>query len=156
MEKQVEYEALREEILSSMQTIKSYRSLLYTIVIAALAFAFDKNEAMLFLVPFSAIVPIYLLAMHQIDSAMRLGAYIYVFIEPGSECQWETRLYQYDNLHKNQYSTKKSSIDPYWCMSFCCLLLSVLKLNFCNMNFDFYVTVIFQIVILIVCIYIFR
>lgn len=139
-----------------MQTIKSYRSLLYTIVIAALAFAFDKNVAMLFLVPFSAIVPIYLLAMHQIDSAMRLGAYIYVFIEPGSECQWETRLYQYDNLHKNQYSTKKSSIDPYWCMSFCCLLLSVLKLDFCNMNFDFYVTVIFQIVIFIVCIYIFR
>ena len=98
MEKQIEYEALREEILSSMQIVKSYRSLLYTIVIAALAFAFDKDEAILFLVPFGAIIPIYLLAMHQIDSTMRLGAYIYVFIEPGSECQWETRLYKYDNL----------------------------------------------------------
>lgn len=71
-----------------MQTVKSYRSLLYTVVIAALAFAFDKDEAILFLAPFGAIIPIYLLAMHQIDS------------------QWETRLYQYDKLHKNQYSTK--------------------------------------------------
>ena len=32
MEKQVEYEAIREEILSSMQVVKSYRTLLYTIV----------------------------------------------------------------------------------------------------------------------------
>lgn len=106
MDKQIEYETLKEEIQNSMQTVKSYRSLLYTVVIAALAFAFDKDEAILFLVPFSAIIPIYLLAMHQIDSVMRIGAYIYVFIEPGTECQWETRLYKYDNSHKNQYSKK--------------------------------------------------
>lgn len=40
-------------------------------------------------------------------------------------------------------------------MSFCCLLLSVLKLDYLNRNFDFYITVIAQIVILIVCVYIF-
>lgn len=32
MEKQVEYEAIREKILSSLQVVKSYRTLLYTIV----------------------------------------------------------------------------------------------------------------------------
>ena len=58
MNKQVEYEALKEEILFSMQTVKNYRTLLYTIIIAALAFAFDKNEAILFLVLFCAIIPI--------------------------------------------------------------------------------------------------
>ena len=79
MEKQTEYEVLREEILSSIQTVKNYRSLLYTIVIAALAYAFDKDVVILFLVPFCAIIPLYLLAMHQIDSTMRIGAYIYVF-----------------------------------------------------------------------------
>lgn len=107
MEKQVEYEALREEILYSMQVVKNYRSLLYSIVVAALAFAFDKGVSILFLLPFFGIIPIYLLAMHQIDSTLRIGAYIYVFIEPETECQWETRLYKYDQLHKNQYSTKK-------------------------------------------------
>ncbi|MEY8391712.1 hypothetical protein D3Z36_08405 [Lachnospiraceae bacterium] len=155
MSKQVEYEMLREEILFSMQTVKNYRTLLYSIVIAVLAFAFDKGEAILFLLPFVAVIPLYLLAMHQIDSTMRLGAYIYVFIEPGTECQWETRLNKYDFLHRNQYSTKKSSIDPYWYLSFCCLLLSVLKLDFCNRDVEFYVTAVTQIIILISCIYLF-
>lgn len=44
MEKQVEYEAIREEILSNMQVVKSYRTFLYTIVIATLAFAFDGKQ----------------------------------------------------------------------------------------------------------------
>lgn len=72
-----------------MQIVRNYRSLLYTIVIAALAFAFDKDSAILFLVPFCAIIPLYLLAMHQVDSTMRIGAYIYVFLEPGTDCQWK-------------------------------------------------------------------
>lgn len=155
MEKQVEYEAIREEILSSMQVVKSYRTLLYTIVIAALAFAFDKDEAILFLVPFCAIIPLYLLAMHQIDSTMRLGAYIYVFLEPGTDCQWETRLLEYDKIHKNQYSTKKTSIDSYWCVSVCCLVLSILKQNYSCRGIDFYITIVAQILIFIICVYIF-
>ena len=48
MDKQTEYETLRGEIICSTQVVKNYRSLLYTIVVAALAFAFDKNEAILF------------------------------------------------------------------------------------------------------------
>lgn len=155
MDKQIEYEALREEILYSTQVVKSYRSLLYTIVVAALAFAFDKNEAILFLIPFVAIIPIYLLAMHQIDSTLRIGAYIYVFLEPGTDCKWETRLHKYDQLHKNQYSTKKTSIEAYWYVSICCLLLSVVKLDYANINFMFYITITGQVIILIICIYLF-
>ena len=155
MDKQAEYEALREEILYSMQVVKNYRSLLYTIVVAALAFAFDKDESILFLVPFSAIIPIYILAMHQIDSTMRIGAYIYVFLEPETDCKWETRLLKYDQMHKKQYSTKKTSIDAYWCVSIGCLLLSVIRLDYANINLMFYVTIILQILILIICSYLF-
>lgn len=155
MDKQIEYEALREEILYSIQVVKNYRSLLYTIVVAALAFAFDKNEAILFLIPFVAIIPIYLLAMHQIDSTLRIGAYIYVFLEPGTDCKWETRLHKYDQLHKRQYSTKKTSIEAYWCVSVCCLLLSVIKLDYTNIDFMFYITIIGQIIVLMICIYLF-
>ncbi len=151
MEKQTEYEALREEILNSLQIVKNYRSLLYTIVFAALAFAFDKDEAIIFLIPFCAIIPIYLLAMHQVDSTMRIGAYIYVFLEPETECQWETRLLRYDNLHRNQESTKKTSIDPYWGVSFCCLLLSIVKLDYTNIDLSFIITVLAQIIILCLC-----
>jgi len=155
MDKKTEYDTLRAEILSALQAIRNYRTILYTIVIAALAFAFEKEEAILFLIPFCAIIPLYLLAMHQIDSVMRMGAYIYVFLEPGTECQWETRLYQYDRLHRNQYSTKKTSIDVYWAMSLCCLFLSIVKLDYCNKGFDFYFTIILQIVIFITCTYMF-
>lgn len=155
MDKQTEYQALREEILGSIQVVKSYRSLLYTVVIAILAFALDKDEAVLFLVPFAAIIPLYLLSMHQIDSAMRIGAYIYVFLEDGTDCQWETRLYMYDKLHKNQYSTKKSNIDPYWCTSLSCLALSVIRLDYSNRNLNFYIIIVAQAIILLICIYIF-
>lgn len=155
MGKKEEYESLRQEIMYSMQIVKNYRTLLYTIVVATLVFAFDKGEAILFLIPLCAIIPIYLLAVHQIDSTLRLGAYIYVFIEPQTECQWETRLLEYDKLHKNQYSTKKSSISPYWCISLSCLALSVLYLNYNNRDFMFYITILIQIIILVLCIYLF-
>lgn len=155
MDKQIEYEALREEILCATQVVKNYRSLLYTIVVAVLAFAFDKNEAILFLVPFIAIIPIYLLAMHQIDSTLRIGAYIYVFLEPGTECKWETRLYKYDQLHKNQYSTKKTSIEAYGYVSICCILLSVIKLDYTNIDLMFCTTVVGQMLVSVICIYLF-
>lgn len=135
MDKKIEYESLREEIMKSMQIVKEYRSIMYTIVVATLAFAFNKGIAILFLVPFSAIIPIYLLSMHQIDSVLRLGAYIYVFLEPETECKWETRLYEYDVMHKNQYSTKKISIDSYWCVSFCCLI----RFRYSGFRFLYYV-----------------
>ena len=155
MNKQVEYEAIREEILLSTQTVKNYRTLLYTIVVAILAFGFDKDAAIIFLLPFCAIIPLYLLEMRQIDSMMRLGTYIYVFLEPGTDCKWETRLLEYDKLHKNQYSTKKSLINSYWSVSLCCIALSVLKLDYCNRNFWFYFTIILQLIILIICSYLF-
>lgn len=155
MNKQMEYEFLKEEIMFSMQTVKNYRSLLYTVVVASLAYAFDKDEAVLFLIPFCVIIPLYLLTMHQIDSTMRLGAYIFVFIEPKTDCQWETRLYKYDCIHKGQYSTKASSIDPYWYISFCCFALSLFKLDYLDRNLDFYITLFLQIVILVICVYLF-
>lgn len=155
MEKQVEYEALKQEILYSVQVVKNYRSLLYSIVVAVLAFAFDKDDPILFLLPFFVIIPIYLHAMHQVDSMMRIGAYIYVFLEPETDCKWETRLYKYDQLHKNQYSTKKTSIDTYCCMSFVCLLLSIIKLDYANIDLMFYVTIIGQLIAAITCAYFF-
>lgn len=132
--KKDEYVILRDEILLAMETVKNYRIMVYTIVIAILAFAFDKENPWLFLLPFIAIIPLYFLAMHQIDSTMRIGAYIYVFLEPEIDIKWETNLYQYDILHKNQESTKKSSIDPYVIMSICCLVLSFINLDFSNIH----------------------
>lgn len=155
MEKQEEYNALREEILISIQVIKNYRNVLYATVVATMAFAFDKGKAILFLVPFCAIFSIYFLARHQSDAMLRMGAYINVFLEPGTDCQWETRLYEYDKLYQDQYSTKSTSTGAYISISACCLILSVLHLDYENINIEFCGTIIVQVVILIMCIYLF-
>lgn len=152
-----EYLMLREEILMSMEIVKNYRSLLYTIVVAILAFGFDKGNPWLFLIPFAAIIPLYLLAMHQIDSTLRIGAYIYVFLEPVMDIKWETNLYEYDRLHKNQYSTKKSSIDPYVVMSICCIVLSVVNLDFSNIcRWDMFGCIVAQMILLVYSLWCFK
>lgn len=155
MTKEIEYQALREEIMFSMKTVKNYRTFMYTVVVATLAFAIDKEDPILCLIPFCIIIPLFLLAMHQIDSTLRIGAYIYVFLEPGTECQWETRIYKYDKKHRNEYSTKKSSIDPYWCVSLCCLILSIIYLDFIKIDIMFFLTIMFQATVLITSIYVF-
>lgn len=157
MSKQDEYQALREEIMHSQQEIKNYRNLLYTIVAAILVFAVEGGEkSILYLVPFVVIIPIFLAEMHQIDAMLRIGTYIYIFIEPNTECQWETRLYTYGKLHRNEYSTKNVSIDAYVMLSVCCITLSLLKLDFKKCDFNFYLTIVLQIIILGVCIYLFK
>ncbi len=155
MGKQDEYKSLREEILVSLQVVKNYRNMLYVTVVATMAFAFDKGIAILFLVPFCAIFPIYFLAKHQFDLILRMGAYISVFLEPGTDCRWETRLFEYDELYQDKYSTKSISANAYISISSCCLLLSMLHLDLKNINVEFFVTCIIQLILLLVCIYLF-
>lgn len=141
MNKQTEYETLRTEILSSLQIFKNYRNILYTIVVAALVFAFNSNEAMLFLIPSFIIIPIYLLEMDEYDSIIRIATYIYVFLEPNTECYWETRLYKHEILKSRKNCKRRMSTEPYWYLSFGCLFLSLLKLNWSCMNFNFFLTI---------------
>lgn len=86
--------------------------------------------------------------MHQTDSTLRIGAYMYVFLEPVTDIKWETNLYRYDILHRNQYSTKKTSIEPYVIVSFCCMILSIANLDYSNIeNFDMHLCTCTQIVL---------
>lgn len=135
MDKNTEYEALREEIILSLQTIKDYRNILYSAVAALLAFAFDNGNSFIFLVPFVVIIPLHILSMHQVDSMLRIGAYIYVFLEEGEEVHWETRILEYDKLHQKQYDTQKIKIDPYMWLSMLCLVFSITNINFGEKNF---------------------
>lgn len=147
---------LREEILKSSEMIKKYRLTMYTLTAALLAFAFDKNNAFLFLMPFVAIIPLYLLAMHLIDSMMRIGAYLYVFLEPQCDIKWETMLYRYDSMHRSEHSTRKSLISPYVVVSLCCIVLSFMNLDFSNLySFELWSCLILQVALLVVCIYLF-
>lgn len=155
MDKQVEYTALRTEISAAEQTIINYRNLLYTITTAVLTFAVNKGDALLFLVPFAAIIPIYLMAMDQVKAMMRKVTYIYVFLEPDTECKWETRLYARDKLHQKRHISEKTSVDSYWGVSICCMALSVFFLTSETFGFKFCLTLCLQIIICVICVFLF-
>lgn len=152
MSREIEYNTLRAEILQSIQTAKNYRVISYTITIAILAFAFNQHQALFFLIPFVAIYPLYILFLSEIINTLRIGTYIMVFIESTSkELNWESRLYKYDQT----YLPKKAKLNSFSSLCFCCLILSILHLDFTTRTLQFYITILLQIIVLIFGLYLF-
>lgn len=151
-----EYNILKEEILVELSTIQNCKNLVYTLVIALLAFSFEKNNAWMFLLPFVAIIPLYNLIIEKIDSTLRTGTYMLVFLEPYLDIKWETNLYKYDKKYKNDFSTKKINIDSFVILSVVCIVLSIINLNFKQIQKpEVWGCIIFQFVLVIYCIWIF-
>ena len=125
--KSQEYGYLKQEILDSIGYTKQYRSILYTVIAAILAFAFTQNEPIIFLIPIVVIIPTYILQANQTRSTLRIGAYIMVFMEkdkPG----WETRLAEYDA----KYSPENPNISPHIFITVCCFCLCIFELDYSN------------------------
>ena len=95
-----EYLMLRDEILKDYEIIQNSRNVLYAAVAAILAFAVDQKEALLFLIPYIVIIPVYLVTIDYTLNMYKLGTYLKVFHEQG-DFRWENRLYllNYD-IHK--------------------------------------------------------
>lgn len=123
MTNEKEYGAIREEMLEAMRNEKSYFSLLYTITVAVFAFAFTQKEPLIFLVPFTVIIPIYIMNMKQISSILRMGTYILVFHE-NNVSGWETRLAKYD---ESTYEYKRE-ISAYSILAICSFVLCFWKI----------------------------
>ena len=105
-----EYEMLRKEILDNISAIVQYNTLLYTATIAVLAFAFDKESSFLCLLPYVAIIPIYLMVEERRGTNSFIASYMIVFLE-GAEHNWETRLYNRETtrLQSKENKSKKKS-----------------------------------------------
>ena len=95
-----EYLMLRDEILKDYEIIQNSRNVLYAAVAAILAFAVDQKEALLFLIPYIVIIPVYLVTIDYTLNMYKLGTYLKVFHEQG-DFRWESRLYLLN------YGTKK-------------------------------------------------
>lgn len=128
-----EYSMLRDEIMLCMKTVKDYNNLLYTATAALLAFAFNSSEGILFLLPFVVIVPLYTLIKREMMQAMRIGAYINVFLEEKTSIQWESRLISYDTMFtKNKH--RLIPINAYAGLSFLCIFLSAMHTNYSTID----------------------
>lgn len=147
-----EYELLRQEILSGLNTIKNYRAILYTSVATIFAFSFTQTEPLIFLVPAIVIIPIYLMSMNQTSSILRIGAYLKVFLE-GEDFFWESRLLKYDNM----FVSKNPSIDPYVFTSVCCTVLCLARLDYSRyLTSGFWIRILMSLIFLLCCVIILR
>ena len=118
-----EYLMLRDEILKDYEIIQNSRNVLYAAVAAILAFAVDQKEALLFLIPYIVIIPVYLVTIDYTLNMYKLGTYLKVFHEQG-DFRWENRLYllNYD-IKKRVTRGERFFHAPFMVSAFVCSML---------------------------------
>lgn len=149
-----EYLMLKDEIMLSMKTIKNYNTMLYTVSAALLAFAFNSQNELLFLLPFVILFPLYYLITREAKQALRIGAYMIVFLEEKTNFSWESRLYLYDNTMKNNKHAKVPMV-AYFSIGCLCILLSAMYTNYSIIDYYHIALIICQIILLFACVIMF-
>ena len=95
-----EYELLRDEMMAAMSYTRTIDSVLYTVTTLILTFALssENKSYLVCLVPLFLILPAYMRYAAYSRSIVRLGAYLYVFLE-GGDFNWERRHHKFDIAH---------------------------------------------------------
>lgn len=87
-----EYESLRNEINQKIDLVNTLTTFTLTTAVAILTFALAKDNALLFLLPFCIIIPMYERISYYRSAMVKLSAYMIVFLETKiEEFNWETR-----------------------------------------------------------------
>lgn len=119
-----EYELLRAEMMDLFKAVTTYGTVLYSAVAAILAFALQRDEFYLCLVPYVAILPLFLLSESKNRGICKIAAYMFVFLE-GDEFNWETRHHELDKL--NEKKQKRGSVIPYYYLAITCSVAALFK-----------------------------
>ena len=102
-----EYLMLKNEINKIYDIVEKTRNLLYVTVAAIFTYSFSKKDPILFLIPFSIIIPCYIVTIDYQRGMWKIGAYLAVFHE-GVDFNWERRLYEFNEriggLFLNSYN----------------------------------------------------
>lgn len=102
-----EYENLRDEIKQKIQLHNSLITFMIGAVITILAFALEKENASLFLLPFGIIIPISMRVAYYRISMLKLSSYIIVYLETEiSDLNWETRCSKMTDNSKDDFYNK--------------------------------------------------
>lgn len=126
-----EYEFLRAEIMDDYKYIAQYNVVLYTASATILAFALQKEQFILSLVPYIILLPLYLMCEEKRRGICKIAAYLHVFLE-GTEFNWERRHHVFDG--KNNKNRKKSFFSdnvsplPYYCLALVCSASAISKI----------------------------
>ncbi len=99
IDKQTEYETLRQEILNAIAACGNYKIAMYTITVAILCAAFEFESGILFLIPYVILFAFQWAIESKNENMIVLSAYISVFLEKGDG--WETNS---GNIKKTIYA----------------------------------------------------
>lgn len=136
-----EYRLIKEEIISTENNRYQAISILYVGVAAILTFAISQEEknALLFIVPFFVIIPIYFMVENLGHGIYKMGAYLYVFHEgESSEFHWETMLYKMNDDTKKTINRRANNFKwPFLALSAASLLLFFLFFDWANLRTPF-------------------
>lgn len=143
------YLMLREEIMYYYNIIHSSRKILYVALPAILTFAFSINEPLLFMLPYSVIIPIYIVTIDYQYGMWRMGTYLLVFLE-GKDFNWEKRLHKLNTESTSQINRHASSYNlPFVVTSLCCTILFFLNIDYKNIDYKTISEIIFSIILTI-------
>lgn len=102
-----EYEDIRGEIKQKIELHNSLITFMITTVVAVLAFALERNNSALYLLPFAIIIPISMRVTYYRTAMLKLSAYAIVYLENELRgINWETRNVQLMNDNKNKIFDK--------------------------------------------------
>lgn len=144
-----EYLMIREEIMYYYNVIHSSRNILYVALAAILTFAISKKEPLLCMIPYSVIIPIYIVTIDYQYGMWRMGTYLAVFLE-GQSFNWERRLHELNTQPKKGINRHASSYHwPFIITSLCCTILFFLKINYKNIDYKAVLEIIFSVLLTI-------
>lgn len=89
-----EYKSLRGEINNNSIITAQVFTVTITAAAALIGFGFQTKNWLIFLSPPIILLPSLYFISSQLESTIRIAAYIYAVIEPKSDFQWETLLLQ--------------------------------------------------------------
>lgn len=119
-----EYELLRAEMMDLFKAVTQYGTVLYSAVAAILAFALQRDEFYLCMVPYVAILPLFLLSESKNRGICKIAAYMYVFLEE-DEFHWEHRHHELEII--NSKKQRRGSVIPYYYLAITCSAAALFK-----------------------------
>lgn len=93
LDEQKEYNNVKKELEVSLEFIRNASKIFYVGVTAVLAWSVTTSKAVLSLLAYCVIIPLYLIIVNYNTHSMKLGAYLLVFHND----KWEKRLHKINN-----------------------------------------------------------
>lgn len=93
LDEQKEYDNVKKELEVSLEIVRKGSNILYVAVTAVLAWSVTTLNAVLSLLAYCVIIPLYFIIVNYNTHSMKLGAYLLIFHND----KWEERLHKINN-----------------------------------------------------------